>query len=191
MVGEAADGLQTVMQTELLQPHVVLMGIAMPALDRMAATRQIKEKYPSTSVVFLTMQESEEYFLEAVRCGAEGYVPMSAPAHEVIEAVRRAGKGEVYLHPSVARFLLRSFLKSTARDEARDTYESLTSREREVLVMVGQGLTTQEIAERLCLSPNTVHRHRSTLMQKLGLHDRLDLLRYCIRRGLVDPQADV
>lgn len=189
VVGEAGDGLEAVRQTELLHPQVVLMDIAMPALNGLEATRQIKDRDPSVAVVFLTMHESEEYFLEALQCRAEGYVPKSAPASEVIEAVQCAARGEVYLHPSVTRFLLQSYLSRTTRGEPRDPYDSLTSREREVLRLVASGLTTQEIADRLFLSPNTVHRHRTSLMQKLGLHDRLDLLRYCIRRGLVDAQS--
>lgn len=189
VVGEAVDGLEAVRQTEVLHPKVVLMDIAMPALTGLEATRQIKEQQPGVAVVFLTMHESEEYFLEALRCGAEGYVPKSAPAAEVIEAIQCASRGEVYLHPSVTRFLLQNFLQGAAHGDPRDPYESLTAREREVLLLVANGLTTQDIAERLFLSPNTVHRHRTSLMQKLELHDRLDLLRYCLRRGLLETQA--
>jgi two-component system response regulator NreC len=105
------------------------------------------------------------------------------------EAVRSAAKGHVYIHPSVAHFLLRSFVRGGAAEDPSDPYGSLTAREREVLSLIANGLTTQQIAERLFLSPNTVHRHRTALMQKLGLHDRMELLRFCIRRGLVDPQA--
>ncbi|MBI4493689.1 MAG: response regulator transcription factor [Chloroflexi bacterium] len=188
VIGEATDRWEVVRQTDLLRPHVVLLGIAMPVHDRMEAARQVKEQHPSTGVVLLMMHESEAYLLDSLRCGAEGYVPVSAPAAEVIEAIRRAARGEVYLNPSAARFLLQNLLKSTTREEVRDVYERLSKREREVLVLVGQGLTSRQIAERLRLSPSTVHRHRSTLMRKLGLHDRLGLLRFCIRRGLVDPQ---
>ncbi len=188
VVGEARDGLEAVRETERLQPQVVLMDIAMPALSGLDATRDIKASHPKVAVVFLTMHESEQYFLEALRCGAEGYVPKSALANEVVEAVRSAARGQVYLHPSVARFLLQGFLQTPATDELNDPYHRLTHREREVLSLVANGLTNQEIAERLVLSPNTVHRHRTSLMQKLGLHDRMELLRYCIRRGLVDPQ---
>ncbi len=189
VVGEAADGLAAVEQVDALQPQVVLLDISMPALSGLEAAHQIKERNPSVAVVFLTMHESEQYFLEALRCGAEGYVPKSAPGTEVVEAVRSAARGQVYLHPSVARFLLQSFLQRPAREEPGDPYESLTPREREVLSLVAHGLTTQDIADRLSLSANTVHRHRTSLMQKLGFHDRLDLLRYCIRRGLVDPES--
>jgi DNA-binding NarL/FixJ family response regulator len=189
VVGEAVDGLEAVNRAEQIQPNVVLMDIAMPILGGLEAARQIKERQPRVAVVFLTMHESEEYFLEALRCGVEGYVPKSAPATDVIDAIHCAAKGEVYLHPSVTRFLLQSFLQGRGREDAEDPYQQLTSREREILLMVASGLTTQEIADKLYLSPNTVHRHRSSLMQKLELHDRLDLLRYCIRRGLIDPQS--
>lgn len=188
VVGEAKDGLEAVQQAEHLSPQVVLMDISMPGLNGIEATRQIKARSSATAVVFLTMHENEEYFLEALRCGAEGYVPKSAPAAEVIEAIRCAAKGQVYLHPSVTRFLLQSFLNGASPDDPSDPYHTLTDREREVLTLIAHGMTTQEMADRLFLSPNTVHRHRTSLMQKLGLHNRLELLRYCIRRGLIDAQ---
>jgi two-component system response regulator NreC len=191
VVGEACDGIEAVRQSEITHPQVVLMDISMPGLNGLDAARQIKCERPGTAVVFLTMHESDQYFLEALRCGAEGYVPKSAPAADVLEAVRSAAEGKVYIHPSVARFLLQTFLRSGAAPEGSpsDPYEMLTAREREVLGLVASGLTTAEIAERLYLSPNTVHRHRTSLMQKLGLHDRLELLRFCIKRGLVDATS--
>jgi two-component system response regulator NreC len=188
VVGEAADGLEAVRQVEITHPQVVLMDITMPCLNGIEAARQIKAIPGSAAVVFLTMHESEQYFLEALRCGAEGYVPKSAPASDVLDAVRSAADGRVYIHPSVARFLLQTFLRGSPREpNGADPYQTLTSREREVLSMVASGLTNGEIGERLFLSPNTVHRHRTSLMQKLGLHDKLELLRFCIKRGLVDP----
>lgn len=190
VVGEAGDGIEAVRQVEITHPRVVLMDITMPALNGLEAARQIKVGTPGTAVVFLTMHESEQYFLEALRCGAEGYVPKSAPACDVLDAVRSAADGHVYIHPSVARFLLQSFLRGVPREKnGHDSYESLTSREREVLSLIATGLSNGDIAEKLFLSPNTVHRHRTSLMQKLGLHDRLELLRFCIKRGLVDPTA--
>ena len=190
VVGEAADGLEAVALAERLHPQVVLMDISMPILGGLEATHQIRARDKNTAVVFLTMHESEQYFLEAMRCGADGYVPKSAPASEVVEAVRSAARGQVYLHPSVARFLLQTFLvRQGAPTLEADSYTNLTAREREVLSLVANGLSNHEIAERLVVSPNTVHRHRTSLMQKLGLHDRLDLLRYCIQRGLIDPQS--
>jgi two-component system response regulator NreC len=187
VVGEAADGLEAVRQVESLRPRVVLLDITMPVLNGLEAGRRIKER-GGAAVVFLTMHESEQYFLEALRSGAEGYVPKAAPAAEVVDAVRSAALGRVYVHPTVARFLLQGFLRGAAQeDDPSDPYTTLTTREREVLSLIANGLSTPEIAGRLVLSPNTVHRHRTSLMQKLGLHDRLALLRYCIRRGLIDP----
>lgn len=189
VAGEAADGLEAAQQTATLHPRVVLLDIAMPNLGGLEAAQQIRQANPEVAIVFLTMHESEEYFFEALRSGADGYVPKSASAGEVIEAVRSAARGQVYLHPSLARFLLQGFLGRAAPDDSLDAYQKLTPREREVLSMVANGLTTNEIASRLYLSPNTVHRHRNNLMQKLGLHDRLDLLRYCLRRGLIAPES--
>ena|SRR5579883_3115697 len=186
VVGEATDGLDAIRQVERLQPRVVLMDIAMPSLSGLEAARRLKASFPEVAVVFLTMHESEEYFLEALRCGAEGYVPKSAPSSEVIDAIQSAARGDVYLHPSVTRFPLQGFLQRPTADNV-DLYDNLTPRERDILTLVAQGLTNQAIAEQMMLSPNTVHRHRTSLMQKLGFHNRLDLLRYCIRKGLVDP----
>lgn len=188
VIGEAQDGLTAIRQAELLHPQVVLMDISMPGLSGLEAARQIKSQCPNIAIVFLTMHENEEYFFEALRCGAEGYVPKSAPAAEVLEAIRFAADGKVYIHPSVARFLLQSFLHQPASVSIADANPALTEREREVLTMVAHGLTTQEIADRLYLSPHTVHRHRTSVMQKLGLHNRLELLRHCIRHGLIDPE---
>lgn len=192
VVGEAADGVEAIRQVEIRHPRVVLMDITMPVLNGLEAARQIKDGTSGTAVVFLTMHESEQYFLEALRCGAEGYVPKSAPASDLLEAVRSAADGRVYIHPSVARFLLQSFLRGNAAREmncGNDPYETLTAREREVLSLIANGLSTGGIAEKLFLSPNTVHRHRTSLMQKLGLHDRLEILKFCIKRGLVDPAS--
>ncbi len=190
VVAEAGDGLEAIRQTELTHPRVVLMDISMPVVNGLEATRQIKAARIDTSIVFLTMHESEQYFLEALRCGADGYVPKSAPASEVLDAVHSAAERRVYIHPSVARFLLQSFLRGAPSETAvADGYASLTAREREVLGLVATGLTNAEIASRLYLSANTVHRHRTNLMHKLGLHDRMALLRFCIRRGLVDASA--
>jgi two-component system, NarL family, response regulator NreC len=189
VIGEARDGLEAVALVERLHPQVVLMDISMPTLSGIEATCQIRARDKLTAVVFLTMHESEQYFLEAMRCGAEGYVPKSAPSSEVVEAVCSAARGQVYLHPSVARFLLQSFLYNGTRGVSEDPYASLTPREREVLSLVANGLSNHDIAVRLYLSPNTVHRHRTSVMQKLGLHNRMDVLRYCIQRGLVDAQT--
>jgi len=187
VIGEASSGLETIQQADVLRPQVILLDITMPTINGLEAARQLKARHPDIAVVFLTMHESEEYFLEALRCGADGYLPKSAPSTEVIDAIQSAARGEAYLHPSVTRFLLQNYLTRRATDNGDDPYRSLTPRERDILTLVGNGLTNQEIGEQLALSPNTVHRHRTSLMQKLGLHNRLELLRYCIRRGLVDP----
>ena len=187
VVGEAGDGQAAVALTERLHPQVVVMDISMPLLSGVEATRLIKARCPGVAVVFLSMHESEQYFLEALRCGAEGYVPKSAPASDVIDAVRGAAAGQVYLHPSVARYLLQALFVQHATPDPRDHgYSNLTSRERETLRLVAEGLTNHEIAARQELSPNTVHRHRTSLMHKLGLHDRLQLLRYCMQHGLTE-----
>jgi two-component system response regulator NreC len=187
VIGEAADGREAIELTAQLQPQVVLLDITMPGLGGIEAARQIRAHYPMVAVVFLTVHESEEYFFAALQCGAHGYLPKSAPSSEVIEAIRSAARDEVVLHPSVARFLLQKLVQRDQAGAVADPYNRLTTREREILRLVVEGLTTREIADRLALSPNTIHHHRTSLMRKLGLHNRLDLLRFWLHRGLDNP----
>ena len=196
VVGEASTGREAVAEAERLRPDVVLMDISMPELDGVEACLRIRQQTPEVRVLFLTMHEAEEYFFRALRAGAAGYVIKRTAASDLIAAVRAVARGESFLSPSMTRALVTDYTqRATSAGSARreaisidDTYETLTSREREVLQLVAEGATNQEIADRLQLSIKTVQSHRATVMEKLGLRDLPHLVRYAVRRGLVDPE---
>jgi DNA-binding NarL/FixJ family response regulator len=196
VVGEACTGREAVAEAARLRPDVVLMDISMPELDGVEACVRIRQHTPEVRVLFLTMHEAEEYFFRALRAGAAGYVIKRTAAADLIAAVRAVAWGEAFLSPSMTRALVANYTQRAAKAwsahrDARtvnDAYEMLTSREREVLQLVAEGATNQEIAGRLQLSIKTVQSHRATLMEKLGLRDLPHLVRYAVRRGLVDPE---
>jgi DNA-binding NarL/FixJ family response regulator len=198
VVGEACTGREAVAEAERLRPDVVLMDISMPELEGVEACRRIRALSPQTRVLFLTMHESEEYFFRALQAGAAGYVIKRTAAADLVAAVRAVARGESFLSPSVAHALVSAFTERTPQSSdtlstgdtgiTEDSYATLSSREREVLQLVGEGHTNQEIADLLDLSIKTVQSHRASVMQKLQLRDVTHLVRYAVRRGLVDPE---
>ena len=196
VVGDACTGREAVALAERLRPDVVLMDISMPELDGVEACVRIRQHTPEVRVLFLTMHEAEEYFFRALRAGAAGYVIKRTAAADLIAAVRAVAHGEAFLSPSMTRALVADYTQRSAKvgfarrdaNTVGDAYETLTSREREVLQLVAEGATNQEIADRLQLSIKTVQSHRATVMEKLGLRDLPHLVRYAVRRGLVDPE---
>lgn len=189
VVAEAKDGHEALLKTKQLQPDVVLMDITMPGLSGLEATRIIKEEHPKTQVLALTMHENERYFFQILQAGASGYVVKGASPAELITALRAVYQGQAYLYPSLAKKLVDDYLSRVEAGEERDSYDGLTEREREVLKLIAEGRTSREIADTLYLSINTVERHRANLMGKLNLHNRADLIKYAIRKGLIDPNT--
>ena len=189
VVGEAEDGLDAVSQTERLAPDVVVMDISMPRLNGIAATRRIHRQHPEVGVVALTMHDDERYFYEMIKAGGAGYVLKDAPAEDLAEAIRAAAEGRAYLSPLVASRLVHDYIHDDhgVRD---DRFASLTDREREILTLIADGYTNRQIADRLVVSVKTVETHRTNLMQKLDLHDRTDLVKYAIRKGLISLDAE-
>ena len=185
IVGEADSGRVALELVAQAEPDVVLMDIAMPGMSGLDATREIHRRFPSVSVVIVTMHERDDYFFEALRAGASGYVLKGADIEELLSAVRAASRGEVYLQPSASKALVADYLARAGKGEDRDRYGGLTDREREILRLIAQGLTTREIAEELVVSPHTVGSHRDRIMSKLDLHSKTALVRYAIDRGLV------
>jgi two-component system response regulator NreC len=183
VVGEALNGEQALALVQSLQPNVVLMDIAMPVLDGLEATRQIKSKWPEVNVLVLTMHRTDDYFFEMLISGASGYVLKSAETGELINAVRVVAAGEVYLYPTMARQLVRDYVSRVGGSLESDL--PLSPREREVMQLLAEGYSNKEIAERLVVSPSTVHTHRSNLMSKLGLSSRRELIRYARKVGLL------
>ena len=187
IVGEAASASEALSAIGSLRPEVVLMDIGLPDLSGIEATRQIKRLHPETAVVALTIHEDEEYFFKMLEVGASGYVPKRAAPEELITAIRTAAEGGVYLYPSLAKLLVRDYLAKSPQIKREGEAEILTSREQEVLTMLAEGASNAEIAERLTISPKTVARHRENIMSKLNLHSRSDLVKYAIRKGIIQP----
>lgn len=186
VVGEAADGQEALDLTKRLQPQVVVMDISMPGMGGIEATQTIRETFPTVQVLALTMHEDETYVFQLLRAGAAGYVLKRAAAQDLVQAVRAAAKGEAFLYPSVARKVVEDYLKRVEAGEERERYDGLTGREKEILTLIASGSSNQQIAEKLFISIKTVQTHRAHILEKLGLHDRTELVRYAIRKGLIE-----
>jgi DNA-binding NarL/FixJ family response regulator len=186
VVGEAGDGQDAVAQVKTLVPDVVLMDISMPVMNGLDAAARMKESTPSAKILILTVHESNQYVSQMLQVGAAGYVVKSVSSSELISAVRAVYQGNVYLYPSIARMIIQDYLKQAA--SGRDnTLDGLTARETEVLKLVAGDNRNKEIADLLGISLKTVQAHRTSLMMKLGLHDRTQVVKYAIRKGLISP----
>jgi two-component system, NarL family, response regulator NreC len=186
IIGEAGTAQQAFEVVKVLRPDVVLMDIGLPDSSGIDAARAIKERYPATAIVALTIHEDEEYFFKMLDAGASGYVPKRAAPGELITAIRAAAEGEVYLYPSMAKLLVRGYLSQEMPANTDTAVDGLTSREQEVLQHLADGASNDEIAEVLHISPKTVARHRENIMRKLNLHSRTELVKYAIRKGIIE-----
>jgi DNA-binding NarL/FixJ family response regulator len=186
VVGEAEDGRRAVELAEALQPDVVVMDIAMPNMNGAEATRQITRRLPHIRVVILTMHEDRQYLARIIKAGAVGCVLKRSAGTELVTAIKAAARGESYFSPSLASLLLDAYRTQLAGQG--DELAGLTEREREVLQLVAEGKTNQEIAERLVVSIKTVQTHRMHLMEKLGAHDRTDLVKHALRLGMIPTE---
>ncbi|WP_420631535.1 response regulator [Candidatus Leptofilum sp.] len=185
IVGEAESGAEALAQVQTLLPDVILMDIQMPGMNGIEATRQIKEVGGNTAVLALTMHEDDQYFFEMLQAGASGYLPKRAAPDELVRAIRTVSRGEVFLYPSLATRLVQSYLGGNSGSDGVTLVSDLTPREQEVLILIAEGLTNPEIAEKLVISVKTVDRHRENIMRKLSLHSRIELVKYAIRHGLI------
>ena len=187
IAGEAGTGAQALSLATELKPDVAVMDITLPDISGIDVTRRIKAAVPQVAVVALTIHEDEQYFFEMLQAGASGYVPKRAAPDDLLTAIRAAYRGETYIYPSLAKLLVSDFLARGGETETRQTISGLTPREQEVLALLAEGRTNEEIAGLLVISGHTVARHRENLMGKLGLHSRSELVKYAIRKGLIKP----
>lgn len=195
VVGEARTGREAIVQTQNLHPHVVVLDISMPDIDGLEACREIRKSAPATNVLILTMHESEGYFFQALHAGASGYLVKKAAPTDLHMAILSVAQGGAFLYPGLAKALIHAYthLPRTQSDSAEPTHKTeelrvLSPREMEVLKLVAEGYTNQEIADQLVLSIKTVQAHRANVMEKLGLENIAQLVRFAIRYNLLSPE---
>ncbi len=186
VVGEAGSASEAVRESLKMRPDIVVMDITMEG-NGLEATRQLLEALPQTKVLILTMHGSDEYFFRALNAGALGYMVKGTTSAELVTALQAVARGEVFLHPSVARYLVTDYLARVRTGGEQETYAKLSDREKEVLALIAQGNTGPEVAERLHISVYTVQTHRGHIMEKLNLHNRGELLKYAVRLGFLKP----
>lgn len=185
-IGEAGDGREAVEKVLQLCPDVVLMDISMPLMDGIIATRQIKKANSRIQVLVLTGYDNEENLFQLLQAGGSGYVLKQASIDELMNAIRAAHRGEVFLYPSLAKMLITDYLQRVREGAPVSKTDNLTPREQEILKLIAEGYTNKEIAELIHRSVKTVQAHRARLMEKLNLHDRTEIVRYAIRKGLIE-----
>ena len=184
VVGEAGTGVEAARLTQQLKPDVLIIDLMLADMSGLEVIRQLRKRAPATSAVVLSMYGNDCYVVEALQAGARAYVLKDSPPEELMRAVREAALGRRYLAPPLSDRAIEVYLLRS-EDSQLDPYDMLTSREREVLHLAAQGMTSSETANRLCISPRTVEVHRARVMQKLGLHNRTELIHFAIRRGII------
>ena len=189
VVGEAQDGREAVNKVQKLIPDIVIMDIAMPLLNGIEATRQIKKTLPQTKVIILSMHSHDRYISELISLGASGYLLKDSTGEEIIKAISAAIKGDVYLSPTISRRVIDDYLTLKKTSSREDLYTKLSNREREVFQIIAEGRSTKEVADILCVSPSTVKTHRANIMEKLQIDNISQLIQFAIRLGIVDVES--
>jgi two-component system response regulator NreC len=182
VVGEASDGQEAIRKVESLRPEIAVMDISMPILNGVDAARELSRSFPKTKAILLTQHDENQYISEALEAGVKGYVLKSQAASELVQAIEQVSRGQVYLSPGVARVVAEAF-----RTKSENPKDPLTSRERQVLQLIAEGKSTKDVASLLGISVKTAESHRTRLMQKLDIHETASLVRYAVRRGIVEP----
>ena len=193
VIGEAADGDEAISKTLELKPDVLLLDITMPGKGGIEVIRKLKAEASPTAILVLTMHEDEDYFRETLSSGALGYIPKKAADAELISAIRIVHSGQVFLYPSLTKNLVKELIYSGAfeKEAGSDSYGRLSRREREVLQLVAQGYTNQQMADRLFLSVKTIETYKTRVMEKLDLHSRVELVRFALQRGLLANEKEI
>jgi DNA-binding NarL/FixJ family response regulator len=185
VVAEAADGAEAVEKALEDDVHLAILDVSMPRMTGIQAAAELHRRKPELKTLVLSMHDSEQFLFEALKAGASGYVLKSGADTDIVDACRAAMRGESYLYPSAVTTLVRDYFESGGRGE--EPFDALTPRELEVLKLIAEANTSKEIAEKLFISIKTVDRHRQNILDKLGMRDRVELTRYAIRRGLIQP----
>ena len=185
VVGEASNGREAVELAQSLRPDVIVMDISMPEVDGLAAAKAVHEMELPGHIVMLTVHAEEAYLFQTLQVGASGYVLKSSADRELMDAIRVAHRGEVFLYPAAVKKVLGEYMGGAQSEGRKGEYETLTGREKEVLKLTAEGFTNQEIAEKLVISAKTVDTYRQRIMEKLNLHHRSQLVRYALKTGLL------
>jgi two-component system response regulator NreC len=185
VVGEAANGVEALEKVSQLVPDVVLMDIAMPVMNGLEATRRIHKEFPKIKVLVLTQYDEKDYILPIIEAGAQGFISKMAASSELTSGIRAVYHGDSFLSPSAAKFLVEDYQQEASMRKSQDPYKQLTDRERAIFKLLAEGHTTQEIADILVISPKTVEGHKTNLMAKLDIHNRIDLVKYALRKGII------
>jgi len=185
VVGEATNGAEAINKIRDLHPDVVLMDIAMPIMGGLEATRRIFKEFPRTKVLVLTQYDDKEYFFPVIESGASGFISKAAASSELPQGIRSVYRGDSYLSPSVTKLMVENYQHTSGERTPQDPYNQLTQRERDIFKLLAEGHSTQEIAEMLVITPKTVEGHKTNLMAKLGVHNRVELVKYALRKGII------
>jgi two-component system response regulator NreC len=185
VVAEAANGREALDIVDATLPHVIIMDLAMPTLNGIEAARQIHLKHPTTNIVVLSMHSDESYVLRALKAGVRAYLLKDSADTDLINAIKAVTEGKAFFSPAISRVLVEDYVRQLQQKGVEDSYDLLTSREREILQLIGEGKSNKDVAQMLNLSPYTVETHRSNVMEKLNLHSVPELILYAVRKGVV------
>lgn len=183
IVGESADGEETVAKVRELKPDVVIIDISMPKVSGIEATKRIRAEVPSAKVLVLTMHENAEYVYQILKSGASGYILKNAGKEEITEAIHAVMRGDRFFSPRISELMISEYVRQAEKRDDQSQGATLTHREQEVLRLIARGLNNQQIADKLFISPRTVDTHRTNIMQKLNIHDAVNLVRYALEHG--------
>jgi two-component system response regulator NreC len=185
VIADACDGRETVALAEQHQPDVVVLDVAMPILNGIEAARQISAKFPQVAIVFLSMHSDESYVLKALKSGARAYLLKDSAEYDLIAAIKAVSEGKAFFSPAISKMLVEDYVRQMREKDVEDSYELLTTREREILQLLAEGKSNKDVASLLNLSLYTVETHRSNIFQKLNLHSSAELILYAIRKGVI------